>query len=831
MSAYVGIDLGTTNSAICVFDGEEVVLFKSPEQTDVTPSVIYFGPRGNRFVGTRAYNYAAKEPERTATQFKRLMGTSTPIALPAAGLVWTPVQCSTEILKTLFGYLPEAVRSDPNTGTVITVPAAFDQMQKDATLQAATAAGIGKVALMQEPVAAVMSVMRKRKGDGIFLIYDIGGGTLDIAIAQSVGGRVSLLGQGGIPMCGGRDFDLLLVNNIVVPWLSETFALPDGFAGVPEYRRLTRMAEYAAEQAKISLSSRPDAIISASEHDLSTKDAAGTEIYIDCAVTREQLGELIADKVEDSVQAAREAVEKAGLSVHDIERVVFVGGPSQYKPLRDKVTQDLGISASTDLNPMTAVAEGAAVFAESIDWSVQNRARKSARGFLTPDGGLDLSFSFVARTPDSKAKLVLKVSGTVLKGSEFQIDSLETGWSTGRGEIRNGASVELPLNKPGENVFKIFVFDPSGGPINLRQDRIAITRTAATIDAIPASHSIAIEVRDRIGGSSMLDFLVRAGDQLPKRGRHKYKAGESVRAGSPSSLNFNIYEGDIENPISHNRFIGLFKISGDDFVDGVIPAGTDLMMDFEITDSGNIILDVSVPLIGANFHSGKNFYSRKEAEVDYTNAAMRVREDAEKISAQLADMSRQVDDPLVSAARDKLEGANVLSPSESNPETTKQAMDDVQRAKALLAKARKANLKVMRRMELGRVVNDFDQLARKFAKPSEVSAFEALVKTAEAAIGRPAADFESYLRDLRGKIFGVLNRQDWFVADRFSWYSTSPHLFANPEVHGKLVSDGKRAQQNGDIDGLRKVVFEMDMNRISTPDADDLLAVSNIVRG
>ena len=234
MTNYVGIDLGTTNSAICSYDGETIRLYKSPEQHDVTPSVIFMDRRGNKYVGARAYDNAPRSPDNVAMWFKRLMGTSTPVALPGVGLAMTPEECSAEILRTLFSYLPEDIRNDKETGSVITVPAAFNQMQKDATMEAVQSAGIGKVALMQEPVAAVMSVMRKRKGDGIFLVYDLGGGTLDIAIAQSIGGRVSLLGQGGIAMCGGRDFDRLLLETVVTPWLSQQFRLPADFApGTP----------------------------------------------------------------------------------------------------------------------------------------------------------------------------------------------------------------------------------------------------------------------------------------------------------------------------------------------------------------------------------------------------------------------------------------------------------------------------------------------------------------------------------------------------------------------------------------------------------------------
>jgi len=204
---YVGIDLGTTNSAICSYDGDSVKLYKSPEQHDVTPSAIFYDKRGNKYVGSRAYDSAAKNPDNAATLFKRFMGTSTPVSIKALDKTMTPEECSAEVLKALYSYLPEDIRNSDETGTVITVPAAFNQMQKDSTMTAASLAGIGRVALMQEPVAAVMAVMKTRKSDGIFLVYDLGGGTLDIAIAESTGGRVSLLSHGGIAMCGGRDFD------------------------------------------------------------------------------------------------------------------------------------------------------------------------------------------------------------------------------------------------------------------------------------------------------------------------------------------------------------------------------------------------------------------------------------------------------------------------------------------------------------------------------------------------------------------------------------------------------------------------------------------------
>lgn len=278
---YIGIDLGTTNSAIASFDGAAVTLYKSPEQNDVTPSPIFVDRRGNKFVGARAYNNAPRSPDNAAILFKRMMGTSTPTKLAAVGQTLTPEHCSAEILRTLFGYLPEATREGGETGTVITVPAAFNQMQKDATLTAAEAAGIGRVALMQEPVAAVMSVMRQRNRDGTFVVFDLGGGTLDIAVAQSLKGRVSLLAHGGIEMCGGRDIDRALMDAVVKPWLVEHFDLGEDFVVNPQFKTLVRMATWAAERAKIELSHREESVIALAEAEIGVRDLSGEEIYLD----------------------------------------------------------------------------------------------------------------------------------------------------------------------------------------------------------------------------------------------------------------------------------------------------------------------------------------------------------------------------------------------------------------------------------------------------------------------------------------------------------------------------------------------------------------------
>ena len=751
--------------------------------------------------------------------------------LPAIDLTMTPEECSAEILKVLFGYLPEEIRNNPDTGTVITVPAAFNQMQKDATMQAANMAGLGSVALMQEPVAAVMSVMRARNTDGIFLIYDLGGGTLDIAIAESIAGRINLLAHGGIAMCGGRDFDRVFVDNIVRPWLLDNFALPEDFTVNPNFRSLTPLVTWATERAKIELSSREESLIVLSENEMRLRDLNGKEIYLEIPVRRDVYDRLISERVGETIQTAREALSRAGLSAHDLERIVFVGGPTNYRPLRDKVSFELGVPGSTDVNPMTAVAEGASVFAESIDWSTQNRLRKNIRGQMSTGDKLELNFNYIARTPDVRARVAAQMTGQASQGSEFQIDSVDTGWTSGRKPLKHGETIDVPLTKAGDNIFKVFMFDSTGMPVLLKEDKIVITRTAATVDAIPASHSIAVEVLEKLGGRPVLEYLVRSGDSLPKKGKKIFKAATSLKAGASGSLNFKLWEGEIEGHISDNRFIGLLKISGTDFDNNVIPAGADLVCEYEILDSGNIILEISIPSIGGVFHSGRNFYSRQEGQINYGDAVAFITEEGTRTLHRLDEISEKVDDPKLKQARQKLESAISLNTDQAEAEKSQEAMENVYKARHLIDQVRKEHLKEVRQIDLDATTALFNDL-QDSARPSEIAAFESLAKTAQRSIDRNDKDFEQHLEEMRDRNFIILSRQDWFAVKRFEWMASSPHQFSDKSRYEELIAAGREYVRTDEIDKLRNILFQLSMIRISgSSDSEEYDVVSNIIRG
>jgi len=826
---YVGIDLGTTNSSICSYDGNDVKVYKSPEQHSVTPSAIYIDRR-SRYYGVRAYDKAAFSPDNVALFFKRFMGTDTPIAIPAAELVLSPEECSAEILRYLYGYLPEDIRGSDETGTVITVPAAFDQMQRDATLSAAEMAGIGKVALMQEPVAAVMSVMRAGRRDGVFVIYDLGGGTFDVAIAESAGGHVSLLEHGGIPMCGGRDFDRLLVERIVTPWLLSHFRLPVEFAADTKYRRLPKLAAWAAEKAKIQLSfSSPSALISLSEDDVRLEDQAGHAIYLDIPVERSAFEDLIRERLDETVSDTKGALARTGLSAQDLERIVFIGGPTQFKPLRDYVCAQLGVPADIKVDPMTAVAEGAAVFAESIDWSTSKRSRKSGRGALSISAALGLSFEFAARTPDANARIVAKCDDRHLSGEYFQIDNMDSGWSSGRIKLSDGVSCDLHLPKMGPNVFRVSLFNTNGSPVVLGDDRITIVHTAASIEAIPASHSIGVEVKESLYSlATRLRYLVCKGDSLPKKGRVNFKAAEEVAAGSTGALVFKLYEGEISNPVTDNHFVGGFNIRGSEIENGTIRAGDDLVCEYEMSDSGRLSIVVCVPSVGGTFVS-QDLYSRQEGEIDYSQAQPAVQAEAQATLEIIEQIELRVQDRDLVRARQKLDEAHGLcSQAAPDPEATKLASQKVQNARSMLAGVRSNHLPIIRQAELDRAAGVFDQLAREHAKPSEESAFDNMVRTAERLISNSSGEFDNVLDEMRGTTWNILWRQDAFVAATFSRFSERPYLFPDLQAYRTLLSKGAAALDSEDYNELREVVGRMYLIKATSSWTDEL-HLANII--
>lgn len=824
---YTGIDLGTTNSAICTYDGNSLNVLKSEKQEDVTPSALFYPRRGGLMVGRDAYVASFMTPDRGATLFKRFMGTATPVELPEADKTLTPVECSAEVLRTLYQKVPESARDDSNSGTVITVPAAFNVAQKDATKEAAALAGIGKVCLIQEPVAAMMAATRIKALDGTTVIFDLGGGTLDVSLWTMAQGKANNVRNDGIANCGGRDWDRSIVNEIVEPWLRQSFTLPDDARKSSRYKTLFSIVHWSAERAKIALAALEsgESKVVVDEHELRWTDDEGTEGYVDVGLDRAALNLLIEDQVAESVETVRKTLAAEGLSPGDVDQIVFVGGPTMYGPLRDRLISELGIAAVEGINPMTAVAEGAALHAESVDWSAERAVPKPRRG--TVDAG-SVSIRYQARTEADEAMILVLTTGDGHRGGSVQVDNLDDGWTSGRMELGEKTESNVPLPKVGVNSFRIRVFDGEGRGV--KDEAISISRTVASVESVRAAHSIGLEVLGQVGGRTELDVLVNKNDPLPKTGAGRVKAVEKLRAGADQALRFNLWEGEIEAPVHDNHHVGTLEVSGTDLQDGTIPAGGTLEYEFDAGADGCIALQVKVAAV--QFVTKATFFSREEGERDFRQEAPRVNEEGERLLERIERIeAKGISHEELSKAKKDVAHACELDPGEADPEAVLRADEKLRAARGRLDAAKKDFGPEVAEIDLEEALEFFDAHVRETVGRADEMAVDNAVKSARRTLERSGsmAQFERLLETIQRTNFQFLWRQDGFVASMYQRMAQQAYKYPDQRLFRQLVAEGEACLKSDDIEALRRIVGRL---HEAQPDASrtSLVDEANILR-
>lgn len=337
-----------------------------------------------------------------------------------------------------------------------------------------------------------------------------------------------------------------------------------------------------------------------------------------------------------------------------------------------------------------------------------------------------------------------------------------------------------------------------------------------------------------INGVNSMPFVKKCENTLDKTTRKKgtvsFKAGQTLKAGSNESLNFKLWEGNIESPITDNRWIGVFKITGTDIDAGVVPTGADIECEFEMSDSGTITLAASIPCIGATF-SNRNFYSRQEGQIDLADVES-VAEQGRHLIERIDDMAGKVDDPQLATAKKKAErAANLDSQPQCEPEDVQKANNELLEAKKLINKTRQANLKPIRQMELDSCVEFFDEVVRQYARPAEEQSFDNLTRTAQRSIDHNDDDFDNILDNMKTKNTIILLRQDWFVVDWYQRAVANPNNYIDINRYNELKQQGNIALSNDDINQLRQILFELLSIQIHTDSGDGMFDNVNVVKG
>ena len=349
MSKIIGIDLGTTNSCVAVMEGGEPVVIANAEGNRTTPSVVAFSKDGERMVGQVAKRQAITNPDRTIMSIKRHMGTDYKVTID--GKAYTPQEISAMILQKLKADA-EAYLGSPVTEAVITVPAYFNDAQRQATKDAGKIAGLDVKRIINEPTAAAVAYgVDKEKQDQKIMVYDLGGGTFDVSILEIGDGVIEVLSTSGDTHLGGDDFDQAIMD-----WMVAEFKSQSGIDLSGDKVAMQRLKE-AAEKAKIELSGVTSTAINLP---YITADATGPK-HLDLTLSRAKFDQLTAGLVERTAGPVRQAMSDAGLTANDISKVLLVGGSSRIPAVQDMVKKLTGKDGFKGINPDECVAIGAAI--------------------------------------------------------------------------------------------------------------------------------------------------------------------------------------------------------------------------------------------------------------------------------------------------------------------------------------------------------------------------------------------------------------------------------------------------------------------------------------
>ena len=359
MAKVVGIDLGTTNSVVAVMEGAQPVVIPNAEGSRLTPSVVAFTKTGERLVGQLAKRQAVTNPERTIASIKRQMGTDYKVKID--GKDYSPQEISAMVLQKLVNdastYLGERV-----TKAVITVPAYFNDAQRQATKDAGRIAGLDVLRIINEPTAASLAYGLDKKGNETILVWDLGGGTFDVSILEVGDGVFEVKATNGDTHLGGDDYDKRIVD-----WLVGEFRKSQGLDLSGDRQAMQRLTE-AAEKAKIELSSMVQTTINLP---FITADQNGPK-HLDQTLTRAEFERMTSDLTDRTVQPFKNALSDAGLDVSKIDQVVLVGGATRMPVVQELVKKLTGKDANQTVNPDEVVAVGAAIQAGVLAGEVRD---------------------------------------------------------------------------------------------------------------------------------------------------------------------------------------------------------------------------------------------------------------------------------------------------------------------------------------------------------------------------------------------------------------------------------------------------------------------------
>ena len=596
-----GIDLGTTNSAVAVLNGVTPEIIKNNERDgDITPSAVFIDKKGiiRRGEGAKSRLQDASAAGDVFIEFKRRMGTDYIYKFKSSGHQRKPEELSAEILKSLKEDVQQKT-GETLESSVITVPAAFELHQCDATRKAAQLAGFKDSPLLQEPVAAALAYGFQTDGKKAYwLVYDFGGGTFDAAVIKAEDGSIHVVNHGGDNFLGGSDIDWAIIEELLVPRLLQEYDLEDftrahaGWddkVGSPrKWYKPFALLKRAAEMAKIELSRLDKTTIET----VRFNKGDGEEIEFDCELTQADLIKVAEPIIHRSIEITKRVLQEKNLPKESVERVILVGGPTKAPYFREMLTASLGIPLDHSVDPLTVVAKGAAVFAGT---------QKPAAGPKLPavQGEFTVDLKHKPVGVDSSPIVGGTVSGSSpqdLTGFTMELVEPKTQWRSGKIPLRADGvfMTNLHAEKGERHTYLIELCDSTGRKQKITPDRLTYT-IGAVVEEQPLPNSMGVAL-----ANNEYDKLFEKGRGLPLKTTRDYRTVRAIRQGQTGELiKIPIVEGEHELA-DRNRHIDDLHIDATN-IRRDLPAGTEVEVTLRMDESRLITVTAYVPTLDEEF--------------------------------------------------------------------------------------------------------------------------------------------------------------------------------------------------------------------------------------
>lgn len=595
-----GIDLGTTNSAIARMENGVPTIKKSDTLKDTVPSCVHFNKRKDILVGDTAFNVMKNDNTRalksfeagktnTFIEFKRTMGTTHTYECSNMGKDFTSEELSAEVLKKLKSFI-----QDENIySIVITVPAKFLNPQNEATMKAAKLAGFKHVQLLQEPVAAATAYgLTAKNKDSFWCVFDFGGGTFDAALVKSEEGILSVKDTDGDNWLGGKNLDEAIVDQLIIPYLQETYAIESILEDTTKKEILRNAVKPFAEEAKIQLSFKDTHNILSNLGDLPFEDDNGEEPEIDITVTQKDMENVVAPIFQKAIDITKELLKRNNLKGSDLGALILVGGPTFSPILRRMLKEQITDKVDTSVDPMTVVAKGAALFASTI--TVSDEVKEETRDKTK----LQLDIKYEATTVELDEMVNIKVLkektvGTFPEKVFVDVVRSDGAWSSGKKQIGEKASiVEVVLNEGQSNSFDVNVYDEAGNKLECQPNQFSILQGIGGLDGMQVlPYHIGIAKYFHAEEKDLFEPVkgLEKSKKVPATGvRNGLKTRTAIRPGMASDfIRIPIYQGDHNaegtNPVLNNLITEVI-ISGET-LPKLLPEGSDVNITIKVDRS------------------------------------------------------------------------------------------------------------------------------------------------------------------------------------------------------------------------------------------------------